>query len=337
MADDLARRLKTEGNALFARQDYAAAAAKYAAAIAAAPRLDASFYTNRAACSLKLGQHAAAVDDCTAALEAFPGSPAALTVKALWRRGTAHRELGRLADARADWERALAADPANQSVAGDLNKLAWEEKRAQRSKKDGRRGVDAGSAGPPPAAIVPIEVVDTLPDEFRRVSVSGAVPGPAAAAAAAGASAAPAQPREPVAKKAKPADRELRLTPPARLPNGYALTQLLHRPPAERTATLEYVFSLAPLLATQPLRDAFGRAGIEADMIELVLDSVAHVAATYGATPAVVADADTLLAHVRQCARFAIARVFVDDAKVRRAFAALGETPERAHWKGAGW
>lgn len=67
---------------------------KYTQALDAAPEAAAEravYFGNRAACHLKLGQHADAAADCSAALEVQPGY-----IKVLLRRSTAYEALDEL-------------------------------------------------------------------------------------------------------------------------------------------------------------------------------------------------------------------------------------------------
>jgi len=78
--------------------------------------------SNRAACSLKLGDFAAVLDDCSAALAAVNTAPmddearTQLTLKLRLRRGTAYAELGRLDDALAEYDKAYEIAPENQGI-----------------------------------------------------------------------------------------------------------------------------------------------------------------------------------------------------------------------------
>jgi tetratricopeptide (TPR) repeat protein len=70
-----ANKLKAEGNELFGEHNYEAAAAKYSAAIEAAPeghKDRAIYFNNRATCYFKLGHHEQVIQDCSAALRIDP-------------------------------------------------------------------------------------------------------------------------------------------------------------------------------------------------------------------------------------------------------------------------
>ena len=81
---------------------------------------------NRSACHLKLRAFDACLDDAGAALAALgaaPGDTRPLTLKLLARRGMALCQLSRYADAKTDYERALAIDPGNAQLQKDLQTI----------------------------------------------------------------------------------------------------------------------------------------------------------------------------------------------------------------------
>ena len=123
--------LRTKGNDAFRSGDVAAASAKYTKAMRyldlfadctgpAAPsekqaeeraKASLSCQLNLAQCALKLGNPESALAHCTGALALDPSS-----AKALFRRGTAKRELKDLDGALADLERCLALSPDDKAV-----------------------------------------------------------------------------------------------------------------------------------------------------------------------------------------------------------------------------
>lgn len=115
-------RLKNEGNELFGCGELASASAKYSAALEAAPssaaRQRAVCLGNRAACALRLGDAAGAVEDCTAALEADPAY-----AKVLLRRAAAHEALDDLESALQDAEAALALEAGNDGAQRMVRRL----------------------------------------------------------------------------------------------------------------------------------------------------------------------------------------------------------------------
>jgi Meckel syndrome type 1 protein len=104
--------LKDRGNKLFQAGYYDDAIGCYTQSIALQPTSLA--YANRAMAQLKAGRPAEAEQDCSAALELDSSY-----IKALHRRGTARRQLGRLLEAAVDFEEALRLEPGNATVQAD--------------------------------------------------------------------------------------------------------------------------------------------------------------------------------------------------------------------------
>ncbi|KXZ42467.1 hypothetical protein GPECTOR_144g730 [Gonium pectorale] len=104
--------LKREGNELFGQGKWAEAAAKYNEALdaapASAPKERAIYFSNLAACNIKMDEFAAAVQNCTAALELEPSY-----AKAHMRRCEAFERLDELDHALSDAKALLAAAPGN--------------------------------------------------------------------------------------------------------------------------------------------------------------------------------------------------------------------------------
>jgi tetratricopeptide (TPR) repeat protein len=125
-----AMEIKVEANALFKAGNYQEAAECYSRAMASCvdevmsgsivttDEQKASIFANRAACWLKLGDHAQTISDCDAALELKP-----LYVSAMLRRATALEATGETARACEDLRHALTIEPANSRATKALNRL----------------------------------------------------------------------------------------------------------------------------------------------------------------------------------------------------------------------
>jgi tetratricopeptide (TPR) repeat protein len=107
---DAATRYKDKGNKLFKSNKYKEAIASYTASIDAHPTCLA--YANRALARLTLKQYTLAMPDCTSALSIDP-----TYVKALLRRGTAHKELRNYHQAALDFDLAVRLEPENVGAA----------------------------------------------------------------------------------------------------------------------------------------------------------------------------------------------------------------------------
>ncbi|GFR49840.1 hypothetical protein Agub_g11781 [Astrephomene gubernaculifera] len=105
-----AEALKREGNELFGRGEWDAAAAKYNEALDAAPaaalKERAIYFANLAACNIKTQQYAAAVQSCTEALQLDPSYK-----KAYMRRCEAFERLDELDHALSDAKKLLELAP----------------------------------------------------------------------------------------------------------------------------------------------------------------------------------------------------------------------------------
>ena len=129
--------LKERGNLAFKGGRLDEACAAYTAALAASSRCDgenaeisSTLLTNRAACCLKLGDWAATINDCTAALS-MSAALAETRTKALFRRATAFLENGDVEGARRDLDQLPSADAKVQQLRLRLAKLSTERSTAR--------------------------------------------------------------------------------------------------------------------------------------------------------------------------------------------------------------
>lgn len=112
---------KVAGNAAYTGGNTADAVASYTAALkdVSMPANDRSVVLcNRAQCYLKLGDNAAAVDDCTACLTLAPSN-----VKALFRRAAAYEALGEKRDALQDYKEVLRLSPGVADAVAGVRRL----------------------------------------------------------------------------------------------------------------------------------------------------------------------------------------------------------------------
>ncbi|KAG9395269.1 TPR repeat [Carpediemonas membranifera] len=116
---------KAEGNRLFSAQDYPAAIKAFTEAIKRDPSV-AIYYSNRAACYLKLMEYRLAEQDCEKALEIDPNA-----VKALLRMGRAQFLTKRYHKSLDTFQKAAALDGTNQEVQQGLNDTAQQIMRLQ--------------------------------------------------------------------------------------------------------------------------------------------------------------------------------------------------------------
>ncbi|KAK9236867.1 hypothetical protein V1525DRAFT_433301 [Lipomyces kononenkoae] len=353
--------LKAKGNTAFGKKDFNAALDYYTQAI----KLDSTepiFLSNRAACYLQLQNWAAAESDCNLALvmmgqlanDNVPNPKAG--VKLLYRRGVSRRAQGRLAQAKTDWERALALDPDNKSAREDLNALAWELKKQERNSRGttkSRPRTTSSDTKPSSTATItaesttavqrniPIQIVDSLPKEFvftqahgpTEATTAGSQPTAATETPASLALIAPEKETAPIDLQSS-SQMSSRISPrqiPSsfpRTPNLYDLTQLIRRLQSERLQVLAYFFHSIPPVQ---LPSIFGRGGIEGEFIETFLDAIiVHGEDVEHSTEREFVDRSTqLLKGMAACDRFSIAKVFIDDKKVVKAFAVCNNIAQK--------
>ncbi|GAO45881.1 hypothetical protein G7K_0127-t1 [Saitoella complicata NRRL Y-17804] len=179
---------KNKGNTAFKKGEYEAALTFYSEAMILDPQ-DQVYPSNRAMTNLKLERWADAEEDCNKAL-----ALTAQNVKALWRRGIARKNLGKLVEARQDWELALKIEPGNSTIMDELKQLEWLEKKAKRATRGIRpsrlanvennpthEASDASYASldarvTPERIRIPVKEVDELPAELLDVPQASTQP-----------------------------------------------------------------------------------------------------------------------------------------------------------------
>ncbi|CAL4943683.1 unnamed protein product [Urochloa decumbens] len=125
--EDRKAQLKLHGGQAVARKDYAGASKFYAEAIMLDPA-DATLYSNRSLCHLKIGEARNALVDADACISLRPEWP-----KGYYRKGAAHMSLKEYKEARDAFMDGLKVDPSNL----DIQNAFWEADEAMIRKQSG--------------------------------------------------------------------------------------------------------------------------------------------------------------------------------------------------------
>ncbi|KAG5368967.1 hypothetical protein CJU90_1215 [Yarrowia sp. C11] len=305
----MSEQFKEKGNALFKAQDYAAAAQQYSLAIDALPHP--VYYSNRAACYLKLGDYEKAAADCKSGLdhvpefqkpkpnvpELKPDTP----IKLFFRWSQALEDQGNFAAAIYVCKSGLKTYPDNESLTTQLKKLQWVVKKEKRDMKE-KACAPQPQAQPiptpeasPTTQTIPIKVVSSLPDDLMSIyntpETTDLLESPKLTTTSSTHHAFPTQ---------------LPLMLPDCL-NAYTLAQLLKSPqnqmPEVRTYLYNYDLNQWPHI--------FGRGGIDADFIEEMYKAI--IQNQDGPTRP-----KEIVQTMKKCERFNIANTFVpNDLKTK--------------------
>ncbi|ODQ67082.1 TPR-like protein [Nadsonia fulvescens var. elongata DSM 6958] len=315
-----AESLKIKGNENFKKGDYVAALDQYSRAIAQDPQ-GITYYSNRAACYIKLEKWEQSINDCSHGLELKGDSKT--RVKLLWRKGLAQRKLGLLQQARQSLEAALEIDADNSTVKEEINGLIWDEKKAQRKSKGRLLQVDtklkAKSKSIETLQQVPVTIVDTLPKELKQLftkteetATSKMTLTPKAANSVPGVVAPTPRSEPPRPVPSKPSVSKLYI------PTGPFTIQtmmfLLRTPPAQLPQLFSFLYGLDPAKFAR----IFGQAGVESEVLDLVLDAAIYQNDQFADKATWALKTNSLLTALSTCARFDIAKIFISSSKLEQ-------------------
>ncbi|GAA5838054.1 hypothetical protein JCM5353_003381 [Sporobolomyces roseus] len=144
-----AEQSKADGNAAFKLQHYPLALSHYSTAIQLDPSIS-TYPLNRSLVHLKLSNWKDAEKDAKRALELDGG----VNVKALFRRGLARKGMGKLEDAKKDFEEAI-GQGAGQDVQAELAKVKLELALDAKGKSTEKTKVSTSTYAPSPALSTP--------------------------------------------------------------------------------------------------------------------------------------------------------------------------------------
>lgn len=288
------------GNTLFKAQDYAPAAQQYTLAIDSLPHP--VYYSNRAACYLKLGEYDKAAADCKAGLdhvpefqkprkdvpELKPDTP----IKLFFRWSQALEDQRNYAAAIYVCNSGLKTYPGNESLTTQLKKLQWAEKKEKRDMKEKAFAPQTKAVHTPEPSPsiehIPINVVDSLPIDLLSIYNS------------------PENTHlfeTPKAVAASPQAPSTASQLPLLLPdvlNAYTLAQLLKSSTNHMKQVRSYLYNYD--LTKWP--SIFGRGGIDSEFIEQMLQAIIENSDGPNRPKEIVQS-------MKKCERFNIANTFV--------------------------
>jgi tetratricopeptide (TPR) repeat protein len=255
-----------------------------------------TYYSNQAACYIKLGDWSSGLASCKEGL-ALGESSIPANVKLYWRKGVCEKNLGMLQAATESFIQGLEIDPDNKVLKEELDKSSQLSKQSLRQSRARRNAPVV-----PQRETVPVTIVNRLPDEWnenpgtnqknqRDVGVASSI-----------------------------------VNYPIGLDNSITLSlstliQFVRTPPSQKGPVYHYLFSIDP--SSLPL--IHGRAGVEHDTVELFLDTIVAERSEVR-DPQWTTQSVALLSSLANCNRFSIAHMFVSTEKITTVFNLLEKT-----------
>jgi hypothetical protein len=322
---DTVAQLKQAGNAAFSKGEISNATELYTRAIELAKAtepgtVDPALYSNRAACRLKAADWPAAVHDCDAGISIIAllvdKSPGSVNVgvqsKLYFRKATALEAEGYPGLAIRVCEDGMSA----LVTAGRQHQQVLMDFKTRLAAATANTTTADATKPALEAKVELFETEDAFPSDLLSPSE---LPTPTTTSTNAN------------AKDGLPAAPDIPFVPPGLPLTVQSLMQLLRTPATARAAMHAWVFAkVAP--ASLPL--ILGRAGVEPELVDLMLDVLLAAASAASASAAPVNDEARLtrsmayLDALATCPRFAIARMFCSDAKLSDFMATL--SPEQS-------
>lgn len=251
---------KTQGNKAFVEKQYQKAIDFYSQAIAL-DKKNPVLYSNRAQCHLNLRDWIRASNDVEVGLRLNPNEK--IKVKLLYRKGLTAKGSGSLVMAKRAFTEALELDPNNQAAASELEQLDSKKPKTE-SSSENTAPVD-----------VPIEIVDELPEEFRRKldgkpAVKQSQPSQPSSADV------DAIANELFGNKKKTPERETPTPQPKRafadIPTMHVLSKLSSLPPERKANGYKVILQLDK---TQ-IEEMFTYSGLDSEFFDFFLEAVAY-------------------------------------------------------------
>jgi hypothetical protein len=241
-----------------------------------------TYYSNRAACYIKLKLWDQGLIDCEIGLGRKPDSKSA--VKLYWRKGVCQRELQDPKGARNSFEQGLKLDAHNSILQQELNTLAWHDKKAARLKRTTLKTSTTK---------VNVQIVDSLPDKFKPAIISANCD-----------SSINISKEEPTKKLFVPP-----IGDPITL---YTLLQIMRSPKNDLPEVYSFVFSIP----AETFETIHRGGAIDYEVIEFVLEAMISQANTENWF---IKSMD-LLTSLARCPRFGVSKMFISSSKLQAVF-----------------
>lgn len=300
---------KAQGNKAFVEKQYQKAIDFYSQAIAL-DKENPVLYSNRAQCHLNLRDWIRASNDVEVGLRLNPNEK--IKVKLLYRKGLTAKGSGSVVMAKRAFNEALELDPNNQAAASELEQL---------EPKKPKTGNSA-------SVNVPIEIVDKLPEEFRRKLDGKPAVKPSQPSQSSSADV-DAIASELFGNKKKTPEREIPTPQPktafADIPTMHVLSKLSSLPPERKANGYKVVLQLDK---TQ-IEEMFAYSGLDSEFFDFFLEAAAYFLPRHSEITA--EQLVDRLEYMKTLKRFDLVKLLAPDSLIHRVIEAAQD--ERAAQK----
>ncbi|PSK35334.1 hypothetical protein C7M61_004579 [Candidozyma pseudohaemuli] len=300
---------KAQGNKAFVEKQYQKAIDFYSQAIAL-DKENPVLYSNRAQCHLNLRDWIRASNDVEVGLRLNPNEK--IKVKLLYRKGLTAKGSGSVVMAKRAFNEALELDPNNQAAASELEQLEPKKPKTENSAP----------------VNVPIEIVDELPEEFRRKLDGKPAVKPLQPSQSSSADV-DAIASELFGNKKKTPERESPTPQPktafADIPTMHVLSKLSSLPPERKANGYKVVLQLEKA----QIEEMFAYSGLDSEFFDFFLEAAAYFLPRHSEITA--EQLVDRLEYMKTLKRFDLVKLLAPDSLIHRVIEAVQE--ERAAQK----